>query len=116
MKNLFVPKEIMTELEKKGFAEDCICGYNKSGTLISKVSYSSGRDCECKWGKDDVGTIRAATWMQIIDWFRDVKEIKIVENQRTLHPYQWTAGIIGHRPESCETLSEAIEIALNLIE
>ena len=77
MKELFAPKELMEQLEAKGFAEDCICGYNRSSILTSKVSYSSGRDCECKWGKDDIGTIRAATWMQIIDYFREKHGIAI---------------------------------------
>lgn len=77
MKNLFVPYELMLGLEAKGFAEDCICGYNRSQILVSKVSYSSGKDCECKWNKRDDFEVRAATWMQAIDWFREKYEIDI---------------------------------------
>lgn len=69
MKHLFVPKDLMEQLEAKGFAEDCICGYTERGILISKVSYSSGSDCECRWDKKYDSEVRAATWIQIIDWF-----------------------------------------------
>ena len=68
MKELFVPFDVAKLLEEKGFDEDCICGFNKFGLLISKVSYSSGRDCECIWGKDDIGTLRAPLYQQVVDW------------------------------------------------
>ena len=77
MKHLFVPYELMLGLEAKGFAEDCICGYNRSQTLVSKVSHSQGKDCECKWNNHDDFELRAATWSQVVDWFREKHDIDI---------------------------------------
>ncbi len=71
MKNLFVPLELMLKLEEKGFMEDCICGYNKGGRLVSKISIRSGEDCSWVWERYDDSETRAATWQQVVDWFRE---------------------------------------------
>jgi len=77
MKKHFCDYKLSLKLEEIGFKEDCICSYNKSGTLMSKVSYSSGKDCECRWGKDDEGDCRAPLWQQVIDWFREKHNLSI---------------------------------------
>jgi len=113
MKHLFVPIELMKKLEEKGFAEDCICGYTRtsSAKLCSKVITTSEADCSCEWDQYD-SEVRAATWGQAIDWFRDIKQIKIVENSHSVTSFDWSVGTIG---QPVHTLSEAIEIALKLI-
>ena len=77
MRKFFTPYELAIKLQEKGFDDDCICSYNKSGKLCSKVSYSSGNDCECKWGKDDASDLRAPLYQQIIDWLRIKHDISL---------------------------------------
>jgi len=76
MKHLFVPYKLALKLKEKGFKEECICGYNSFKLLTSKVSYSTGNDCECRWDDRYDTDVRAPLYQQVIDWF-DKKGIHI---------------------------------------
>ena len=70
MRNFFVPYEIALKLKEKGFTENCICYFTSHKLLSSKVSYSSGHDCECKWDAKYDLELRAPLYQQVVDWLR----------------------------------------------
>ncbi len=79
MKDLFVPYELAVKLKEKGFKEKCIFMYDKLNMLSKDlrtneqefygVNYNSSLYC-CS----------APFWQQVIDWLREEKNIKVVEN------------------------------------
>ena len=125
MRDLFVPEELAIKMQDAGFDEDCICGYATGGRLVTKVSYSSGSDCECRWDKKYDAEVRAATWNQAIYWFREKHNIHIETAFRPgLNSYR--TAIYSLKPnimfgndkisiDYYEALTKAIEEALKLI-
>ena len=121
MKELFIPKELMEQLEAKGFAEDCICGYTPTGRLRSKVTSVSQEDCNCIWDKYD-NEVRAATWQQVVDWFREKHGITIYASDR-ISMKDWCGTMLQQgqslkfypKETYYEALTKIIEEALKLI-
>ena len=68
MRELFVSYEVALKLKAKGFDEDCICGFNSSKRLVSKISHSAGQDCKCEWNDQYDTELRAPLYQQVIDW------------------------------------------------
>jgi len=76
MKNLFVPYNIAKKLNDLGFDEQCICGYDKSGKLRSKLAHDTNGEAKFGWDKFDEH-VPAPLWQQVTNWLRNKKKINV---------------------------------------
>ena len=121
IKDLFVSYEIAKQLKDKGFNEVCLSLITPNGSLETT-------DLE-EWEKLK-GTIDVPLYQQVVDWFREKKDIQIniVWNKfypntpyefemrptwrgEVLRPY----GLSGMSATYYEALTKAIEEAIRLI-
>lgn len=111
MNKLFVPKEIARLLKEKGFDFQCMACYDKLDMLstysesifVTKNYNTSGYVCS------------APLYQQVIDWFRSVHKIKIIESQYFSDTKDF--WYVKHYQDIVEydSLDQAIEGALKLI-
>lgn len=125
MKNLFVTYEIAKQLKELGFNEKCFGFYNYQGELIIN-------DCSIsflEWFKlveeakdtKNIKIIPAILYQQVIDWFREEKNIHIqmicTNDLGIYYAYILTKkkGFDTGKGKYYDVLAKAIEEAIKLI-